>query len=1027
MSGSVTPARRPREDDESGPEDFDVSIDGQDPVRSSGSKRARLDVSDGQEDDEAGQLLPDSYRRSPKGKTGAVNGLTNGYGRQEHQAGSIVRVALHDFVTYSKAEFLPGPNLNMIIGPNGTGKSTLVCAICLGLGWATSQLGRAKELGEFVKHGAKKAEIEIELAADPAHHTENQVITTRITKDGNKADYFVNGKKSNRKGVQAFARSFSIQVDNLCQFLPQDRVVEFAALSPVDLLTQTERAAAPEYMSEWHDELKRMRKDQKQHQVEQQSTMETLKNMENRQRLQEADVQRLRERSGLQERIAALEKLKPFPEYAMAKKKHLEAKQRKKEAEKELHHLERKMAPNLRAVEDKTHYVERIDKVVTKRGGLVERGKGAIAENKKKMDTAEGRIQDIVQEIEAEKNNMKATRQSIPRFEQQIRSIQKAMQTSPAAFDTAEMNERIRDKSRQINDTEDRGREISTEIRSIKEQVTQRERIIEDAEQEKESLHSQAGQQASKLRNASHDAAKAWDWIQANLDQFQGDVFGPPIVECNVKDPRHASAVENAIQEGDKMAFTVTSHEDFQKLSRRLYDEMNLKNINIRVSELSLSAFQAPMTAEQLQRHGLHCYILDLVDGPPPVLAMLCDNQRINQTAFAEREISEEQYRALQRSSVSSWITPSQSYSITRRREYGDQATSTRVQSLRPARFFTDAPVDHQAEQEIEARVTEAKGETAELIHRQTELTAEDKKLSEDRKRLREEKKAIEEVKAKQQRALSEFNGLSVKEESAKSKLADAREKLKNYKEWEKARIDKGDSFHLQKGQYALDYASSVEALRGLHVQLFEAEILHIEAKSDLEQIKDQHEEEQRLINERKREVAQLQDVQDELLVAGHRLRDQVMALDAVMSELDREVYEEIQDWTPEQMETETQSTQARLDMTHGGGNDNTLREFERRARHIEEKRTRLNELDASLEGLGSQITDVRSRWEPELDRLVAKISEAFADNFSKIQCAGEVAVYKDEDFEQWAVQIKVKFRYVPLSLASPCSRSHSR
>ena len=23
----------------------------------------------------------------------------------------------------------------MVIGPNGTGKSTLVCAICLGLGW----------------------------------------------------------------------------------------------------------------------------------------------------------------------------------------------------------------------------------------------------------------------------------------------------------------------------------------------------------------------------------------------------------------------------------------------------------------------------------------------------------------------------------------------------------------------------------------------------------------------------------------------------------------------------------------------------------------------------------------------------------------------------------------------------------------------------------------------------------------------------------------------------------------------------
>lgn len=49
--------------------------------------------------------------------------------------GAIVRIKLRDFVTYSNAEFFPGPKLNMVIGPNGTGKSTLVCAICLGLGW----------------------------------------------------------------------------------------------------------------------------------------------------------------------------------------------------------------------------------------------------------------------------------------------------------------------------------------------------------------------------------------------------------------------------------------------------------------------------------------------------------------------------------------------------------------------------------------------------------------------------------------------------------------------------------------------------------------------------------------------------------------------------------------------------------------------------------------------------------------------------------------------------------------------------
>jgi len=51
--------------------------------------------------------------------------------------GKITKVKLRDFVTYDYCEFTPGPNLNMIIGPNGTGKSSIVCGIALGLGGST--------------------------------------------------------------------------------------------------------------------------------------------------------------------------------------------------------------------------------------------------------------------------------------------------------------------------------------------------------------------------------------------------------------------------------------------------------------------------------------------------------------------------------------------------------------------------------------------------------------------------------------------------------------------------------------------------------------------------------------------------------------------------------------------------------------------------------------------------------------------------------------------------------------------------
>lgn len=65
--------------------------------------------------------------------------------------------------TYDSVEFHPGPNLNVIIGPNGTGKSSIVCAIALGLAAKTAVLARAKDPVDFVRHGCNTAVIELEL------------------------------------------------------------------------------------------------------------------------------------------------------------------------------------------------------------------------------------------------------------------------------------------------------------------------------------------------------------------------------------------------------------------------------------------------------------------------------------------------------------------------------------------------------------------------------------------------------------------------------------------------------------------------------------------------------------------------------------------------------------------------------------------------------------------------------------------------------------------------------------------------
>ncbi len=54
--------------------------------------------------------------------------------------------------TYDYAVVHPGPNLNMIVGANGTGKSSIVCAICLCLAGKTAVLGRGDKVNSRVSY-----------------------------------------------------------------------------------------------------------------------------------------------------------------------------------------------------------------------------------------------------------------------------------------------------------------------------------------------------------------------------------------------------------------------------------------------------------------------------------------------------------------------------------------------------------------------------------------------------------------------------------------------------------------------------------------------------------------------------------------------------------------------------------------------------------------------------------------------------------------------------------------------------------
>lgn len=190
------------------------------------------------------------------------------------------------------------------------------------------------------------------------------------------------------------------------------------------------------------------------------------------------------------------------------------------------------------------------------------------------------------------------------------------------------------------------------------------------------------------------------------------------MVECSVKDPRYANALESLLQRNDFLCFTTQSRNDFRKLQIKLSNEMRLHDISLKTCSSALNTFQPQISDEQFRSLGFDGWAKDYLAGPDPVLALLCSENRLHQTPLVLRDISDEEFKKMESGPVSTWVAGKQSYQVVRRREYGPSATSTRVRQVRPAKYWTNQPVDTSAKDGIQEKIHGWKEELQQMHQR---------------------------------------------------------------------------------------------------------------------------------------------------------------------------------------------------------------------------------------------------------------------------------------------------------------------
>ncbi|PIL22905.1 hypothetical protein GSI_15601 [Ganoderma sinense ZZ0214-1] len=218
-----------------------------------GKERARTvgsDMEDDDDGDEMGDVAPDEdeekkfeeeheerIRERLMNKSKTQGGIA--------EMGIIESLEMTQFMCHKYLTFSLGPQINFIIGHNGSGKSAVLSALTVALGGKATSTGRGSGLKSFIREGQSVSEVSVQLknqgeeAYKPKEYGKSIIIQRRFTKDG-ASSYKIRSREgklisTKREELQAICDHMNIQVDNPMNILTQDSARQFlSASSPAD-------------------------------------------------------------------------------------------------------------------------------------------------------------------------------------------------------------------------------------------------------------------------------------------------------------------------------------------------------------------------------------------------------------------------------------------------------------------------------------------------------------------------------------------------------------------------------------------------------------------------------------------------------------------------------------------------------------------------------------------------------------------------------------------------------------------------
>ncbi|GAX77440.1 hypothetical protein CEUSTIGMA_g4885.t1 [Chlamydomonas eustigma] len=570
--------------------------------------------------------------------------LPNKKARTEvYPVGTIKKIRVFDFMTYAGlVAITPGPSLNLILGPNGTGKSSLVCAICVGLGGSTKLLGRADNLADYIRRGKKSCWIEITLSGGCGGNAVSGATGSRGRSTG--GDQVIRREIKSQGGRDGHALTYDSswmlngEDGRSPDFLPQDKVTEFATMTPCQLLEATEKAIGDAELHGMHLKLIELKRKYKQDKEVWENNERTLQKFRLEHAKQHRDYERFEAREGLKKEIDLLQKKILWLRY-------IECKKRLNDAKEKLAAASATLRAKTAEIQEDTEPLRKLEKKLIK--SREERDKvfrNALAlrraweQASKKLDDAKVDLDQTVDKKAQLQGMSDRHKAKLAEMRREVSQLEADIENAPA-----DAPQQLYDQKHALRaDFEAELTKYNAcvdEISDLRRQMLRYEQELSSVDRQLDQLQDPREQRLKKMEDKRRGVSEVYHWIRQNRHRFSGDVFGPVAMEVSCSRREYAGYVETQIG-GLLYHFVVSSRADEEVLSEYLRSRgRDAAPFTVAAVSSDVSRpLDHPLGPSQVYSQAYVDHMMDeVIVAPPLVKHFLKDVAKINTVFICRR------------------------------------------------------------------------------------------------------------------------------------------------------------------------------------------------------------------------------------------------------------------------------------------------------------------------------------------------------------------------------------------------------